>query len=93
MDPDFFITNCHKWLFAPRGCAILYVPLRNQRLVHPAIINSAYADHSNPSDKLSTFQKEFAWPGTADFTNFMCINAGNLRTEKENQHETDFSCN
>ncbi|CAO3614850.1 unnamed protein product [Mucor hiemalis] len=74
-DPDFFITNCHKWLHAPRGCAVLYVPFRNQRLIHPAIINSAYADHSDPSDKSNTFQDEFAWPGTADFSNFMCINA------------------
>ncbi|KAG2209157.1 pyridoxal phosphate-dependent transferase [Mucor mucedo] len=74
-DPDFFITNCHKWLFAPRGCAILYVPFRNQRLIHPAIINSAYADHSDVSDKTSTFQDEFVWPGTSDFTNFMCVNA------------------
>lgn len=82
-DPDFFITNCHKWLFAPRGCAILYVPYRNQHLIHPAIINSAYADHSDVSDKTSTFQDEFAWPGTADFTNFMCINAGNLRTKTQ----------
>ncbi|KAI9478391.1 MAG: pyridoxal phosphate-dependent transferase [Benjaminiella poitrasii] len=73
-DPDFFITNCHKWLFAPRGCAILYVPFRNQHLVHPAIINSAYADHSDPSDKTISFQQEFAWPGTNDFSNFMCVN-------------------
>ncbi|CEP10938.1 hypothetical protein [Parasitella parasitica] len=74
-DPDFFITNCHKWLFAPRGCAILYVPFRNQHLIHPAIINSAYADHSDPADKTVSFQQEFAWPGTADFSNFMCIEA------------------
>ncbi|GAN07230.1 PLP-dependent transferase [Mucor ambiguus] len=75
VDPDFFITNCHKWLYAPRGCAILYVPFRNQRLIHPAIINSAYADHSDPADKSVSFQDEFAWPGTADFSNFMCIEA------------------
>ncbi|KAI7905985.1 pyridoxal phosphate-dependent transferase [Cokeromyces recurvatus] len=74
IDPDFFITNCHKWLFAPRGCAVLYVPFRNQRYVHPAIINSAYTDHSDPSDKTASFQQEFAWPGTTDFSNFMCIN-------------------
>ncbi|OBZ84790.1 hypothetical protein A0J61_07158 [Choanephora cucurbitarum] len=73
VDPDFFITNCHKWLYAPRGCAVLYVPLRNQHLVHPAIINASYQHHPQPGT--NTFQLEFAWPGTTDFTNFLCVEA------------------
>ncbi|KAI8344093.1 pyridoxal phosphate-dependent transferase [Chlamydoabsidia padenii] len=73
-DPDFFITNCHKWLFTPRGAAILYVPKRNQHLIHPAIINAAYQHHTNAKSDISkAFQLEFDWPGTQDFSNFLLV--------------------
>lgn len=75
-DPDFFATNCHKWLFTVRGSAILYVPKRNQHLVHPASISAAYKDHSDLNDKSNTFQAEFNWHGTQDFSPYLTVFSG-----------------
>lgn len=73
LDPDFFITNCHKWLYTPRGCAILYTPKRNQGLIHPTTINYAYQFHEDAGDH-STFALEHA-PGTIDKTPYLCVSA------------------
>lgn len=54
--PDYYVTNCHKWLYAARGCALLYVDKKHQSTIHPAHINSGY---KQPSD----FQNEFFWTG------------------------------
>ncbi|ORX62153.1 PLP-dependent transferase [Hesseltinella vesiculosa] len=72
-DPDFFVTNCHKWLFTPRGAAILYVRRDQQYTIHPALINASYKHHTKPNDTSSTFQSEFSWPGTSDFSPYLCI--------------------
>lgn len=29
VQPDFWVSNCHKWLYAKRGCAVLYAAKRS----------------------------------------------------------------
>ncbi|KAG0254449.1 hypothetical protein BG011_005774 [Mortierella polycephala] len=61
---DFFITNCHKWLYSVRGSAVLYVPKRYQKLIHPTAIQGDYK---------SSFELEFSWKGTMDYSTILSI--------------------
>ncbi|KAG0271428.1 hypothetical protein BGZ95_000763 [Linnemannia exigua] len=62
--PDFYITNCHKWLFSVRGSALLYVAKRHQHLIHPTSITGEYSQG---------FAREFGWAGTQDYSSLMSI--------------------
>ncbi|KAF4125495.1 hercynylcysteine S-oxide lyase [Geosmithia morbida] len=84
-DPDFFVSNCHKWLHTPRGCALFYVPLRNQHLL-PSTLATArgYAPRRDnggrrtqplliPHDGKSHFERNFEWVGTRDDSPYLSV--------------------
>ncbi len=82
LDPDFFLTNCHKWLHVPRGCAILYVPLRNQHIIKSTTPTShGYESRTNkrfnplPQSNKPAFVLNFEHTGTADRSAFVCVPA------------------
>ncbi len=63
---DYYTGNCHKWLFAPKGAAFLWVAPENRSKIHPTVISQDYE---------ASFQEEFAWTGTRDFTPWLSIGA------------------
>ena len=64
---DWYTGNCHKWLYAPRGCAFLWSDREHQSLVHPLPISHGYG---------SGYIQEFDWPGTRDFSPWLAAGAG-----------------
>ncbi|KAI9681620.1 MAG: hypothetical protein M1829_000817 [Trizodia sp. TS-e1964] len=80
LDADFFLSNCHKWLFTPRGCCLLHVPQRNHHLIRSALptshgfapLNSTVASPLLPSSK-PPFVTNFEFTGTLDNAPLFCI--------------------
>ncbi|KAI0804306.1 pyridoxal phosphate-dependent transferase [Xylaria sp. FL0064] len=80
LDPDFFVSNCHKWLFVPRGCAVFYVPLRNQCMITTTLPTShgyvpKFGSRFNPLPPSSkpVFVNNFQFVGTLDTSPYVCV--------------------
>jgi hercynylcysteine S-oxide lyase len=82
LNPDFFVSNLHKWLFVPRGCAIFHVPARNQSSIRstmptshgfmPRNPDSAFMNPL-PSNTKTPFVANFEFVGTLDNTPYICV--------------------
>ena len=82
LDPDFFVSNCHKWLYVPRGCAVFYVPLRNQAMMRSTLPTShGFIPRDDPiglpnplgSFADSEYISNFTFVGTIDNSNYLLI--------------------
>ncbi|WZH43294.1 pyridoxal phosphate-dependent transferase [Fusarium acuminatum] len=79
-DPDFFVSNCHKWLHVPRGCAVFYVPQRNQALLSTTLATShgyqpklVKRTTPLPPSSKSAFVTKFEFVGTLDNSPYLCV--------------------
>lgn len=63
---DYYVANCHKWLFAPKGCAFLWASPAMQFALHPAVISHGLG---------KGYLAEFDWTGTRDHSAWLAVGA------------------
>ncbi len=82
LNPDFLVTNCHKWLFVPRSVAAFFVPKRNQHLIRTTLPTSHgfqsqkskdVYDPMPTSEETNPLIKQFEYFGTIDGAPYCCI--------------------
>jgi isopenicillin-N epimerase len=66
LEADWYTGNCHKWLFAARGCGFLWTRPERSAAIHPIAISHGYG---------GGLTAEFDWTGTRDFSAWLAIDA------------------
>ncbi|HYZ33929.1 MAG TPA: aminotransferase class V-fold PLP-dependent enzyme, partial [Crenalkalicoccus sp.] len=62
----WYAGNCHKWLFAPKGCAFLWAAPGRREGLHPTVISHGLGQG---------YLAEFDWTGTRDPSAWLAIEA------------------
>lgn len=76
LKPDFLVSNVHKWLYVPRGCAFLYVDPKHFSKVHTIPISHSYlADDEVLPDHLEEYRlmDRFQFVGTENKSSIYSI--------------------
>lgn len=69
---DYYTGNCHKWICSPKGSAILYVSDEKKSKIQPLQVSHTY---DKPVTEEEKWAGTFFWPGTDDYTAFLCVPA------------------
>jgi len=62
---DFWVGNGHKWLYSPKGSAVLWVAPAAQDKVAPTVISSEWGG--------AGYLRSFQYTGTRDYTPFVAV--------------------
>ncbi|KAL5010543.1 hypothetical protein ScPMuIL_012848 [Solemya velum] len=65
LNPDYYVSNCHKWFCCPKGSAFLFVRKELQETTRPLVISHGYG---------SGFNSEFVWTGLQDYSPYLALN-------------------
>jgi isopenicillin-N epimerase len=71
---DFYTGNCHKWLCAPKGAALLQVRPEHQHLMEPLSVSWGSEPHRGIRTG-NDFQDAMIWHGTDDPTAYLSVPA------------------
>lgn len=71
-NPDFYFSNIHKWLYAPKGTAFLYTRKNMQTLVKPLITGWGWQQMSDFSSG-NSYVDANQYYGTADLSSYLTI--------------------
>lgn len=77
----YWISDCHKWFFTPKGCAVLWVREDKQNNIFPVIdcatigTKGCLVKKNDDSHHLSDFEQRFTYLGTKDYTPWLSVEA------------------